>query len=187
MMEETALWEGLENNKEETFKTIYINFYPTLFRYGRKITYDDDLVRDAIQELFLSLYERKSAFNRQQPLRFFLLSALRNKLMDHLKRKANHSLTLFEDEVSTLAEDSIVDAMIFIEDEQQTEQQIKRAMAILSERQREALHLRYYEELSPQQRGLHRLSGLIKLASIVVASTLYLMILPMPIRWLKRL
>jgi RNA polymerase sigma factor (sigma-70 family) len=179
MTAEKNLWDGLEDKNMEIFKNIYDEFYPVLFRYGRRVASCDEIVCDSIQDLFLSLYERKSTFNKQKPLRFFLLSAFRNKIVDNLKCRTHCSVIGNEDSLVNFSEISIIEAETDAEEEQMRIQKMERIMETLSVRQQKALQLRYYEGLSPQQiaevmninyqstlnliqRGLQRMSILLK-------------------------
>ncbi len=194
---EINLWEGLTKKDEATFKAVYTIYYASLYRYGRKITHDDNLVKDGIQDLFLSLYNRETPFNQQQPLKFFLLTALRNKLMDSFKKNTKDVFTDSFDEAIAGPDDSSLDQIIQIETQNEASRKMKLAMSQLSERQREALHLRYFEELSPQQiadimqlnyqsvlnliqRGLYRLSTVIRIVAIVSTTFLHCFIIPIP-------
>ncbi|MEO6583305.1 MAG: sigma factor, partial [Ferruginibacter sp.] len=53
---DVALWEQFRNGDTESFVTIFKKYYSDLFNYGRKITTDDAIIEDCIQELFMDLW-----------------------------------------------------------------------------------------------------------------------------------
>jgi DNA-directed RNA polymerase specialized sigma24 family protein len=51
------IWESFKAGNKEAFAQLYNQYVQVLFRYGTKLCPFDDLVKDAIQEVFLDLYQ----------------------------------------------------------------------------------------------------------------------------------
>ena len=124
---------------KEGFEEIYLTQYPRLLVYGRTITKDDLLIEDTIQEVFLSLWQKKDTLLIQSSLESYFLVAFRNNLIRKLKiqRKTDNRLDFTECE-----------PLDFISAQ---EVRLKSLIQKLPPRQQEVLYLRYYNDYSYQE------------------------------------
>ncbi|NRB64758.1 MAG: sigma-70 family RNA polymerase sigma factor [Saprospiraceae bacterium] len=124
---------------KEGFEEIYLKHFPRLLVYGKTITRDELLIEDTIQEMFLSLWQKKDSLFIQSSLESYFLVAFRNNLIRKLKiqRKTNNTMDFTEQE-----------PLEFI-----TSQEVRLKFLIqkLPPRQREVLYLRYYNDYSYQE------------------------------------
>jgi RNA polymerase sigma factor (sigma-70 family) len=148
---ETDLWNAFKAGDEQAFEEIYRLYYNPLFRYGRAIIHNEGLVQDAIQEMFLNLHSYRKTLKPVDTILPYLLASLKNTLLKEEKFKARFdSLSADFDNIQNI-DMSIEDALIIRELSEQQIQVINQAIAILPPRQREAIHLKFYQELSNQQ------------------------------------
>lgn len=144
---EGELWKAFLLEDKEAFSTLYYQYSDILFSYGCRMVADRELVKDAIQDLFVKLYNNRSNLSETEHVRFYLLKALRNALILKLEKRPNLSIDadmnlLFQVELSVSDDDG--------DDEMFSEEQTKelsRAMNTLTSRQREAVYLRYINEV----------------------------------------
>ena len=54
------LWQNFLQGDKEALSGIFLNFHDDLFRYGFKLSGNENLVKDAIQDLFLKLWKNRS-------------------------------------------------------------------------------------------------------------------------------
>lgn len=192
-MLEIEIWTGLQNKNMKTFQFVYEKYYNDLYKYGIRIITDEELVKDTIHDLFVSLYNRKTDFNTLSiSIKPFLLSALKNKLYDSQKKVLFQEVLHVEAEV----EAPIVELIIREEEAHANQFKLEKALQTLSERQREAIHLRYYENYSIAQiasmmemnyqsvqnllqRGIKSLAQQISLLTIIGSSLLFVCFFPM--------
>ncbi|MEM1358762.1 MAG: sigma-70 family RNA polymerase sigma factor [Bacteroidota bacterium] len=135
------LWQRyLADGDSVVFRDLYDLTYDHLFRYGHRINRDAPAVRDALQEVYLAIWQRR---DRVPPVRdpwVFLLVSLRNRIIDEARRKriiaVEHSPTASPEE-----------ALLAVETEAMRNHWLGQQLDKLPERQREALHLRYHLEL----------------------------------------
>ncbi len=52
MTDDRKIWNDFKSSKDYALSHIYHHHIDLLFRYGRKFSRDEDLIKDAIQELF---------------------------------------------------------------------------------------------------------------------------------------
>ena len=55
----TLSWDKIQQGDEEAFRQLYEQYADLLYGYGMKIAGDDDLVTDAIQTLFVYIFEKR--------------------------------------------------------------------------------------------------------------------------------
>ena len=71
----------------ESFEKIYTDNYEAMFRVGRKIVYDSDVVSDIVQEVFIYFFDK---INRGEKVRYrktWLYRATYNKCIDYWRER----------------------------------------------------------------------------------------------------
>ena len=156
-----ALWlQRLQQNDEQALAAIMRKYYTSLYNYGSRFTNDEGLVKDAIQEVFISLWQRRENAATILSPRYYLLRAVKNKVLKSLHQHNNRWGTVqLEDEYDFLQEFSVEKLII---DKQMSEEQattLRKTMAQLSKRQHELIYLKFYQHLDHAQiAGLMNLS-----------------------------
>ncbi len=143
----TILWKNFQAGDKVAFAELYNLHVDGLYRYGTKLCPDDDLVKDAIHEVFLDLY-LKRANNKTDPdnLKFYLILALKRNLIRRIKR--NRKLA-DESEVTAAfhIEYSIENTIIENEEKAALNQRVKELLKNLTDKQKEVLYLRFNESV----------------------------------------
>jgi len=146
-IEDSALWSAFKHGNEKALISIFDRFAETLYNYGVKIHNEREGVKDAVQELFIELWRNRASLSDTDSIKFYLFKSLRYKLYRIKKSRVNtHFLRLSQtdDGVSPSHE-------FFMIAEQVSAEKRQRLMTMLDNltpRQREAVFLRYFEELS---------------------------------------
>ena len=78
------LWSDFKKGNNSAFEKIYQKYIDILFRYGSKITYDKNIVKDSIQQLFLELYSSRQNLDNPKNLEFYLLKALKRIIIHRI-------------------------------------------------------------------------------------------------------
>lgn len=141
------IWESFLEGDKEAFAHLYNLHVDALYRYGTRLCTDDNLVKDAIQEVFLDLYLKRHK-NKTDPdnLRWYLILALKRNLIKKLKR--NRKLVDEEEcELNFEPEYSIEKAIIKNEEEAELNRKVNVVLKNLPAKQKEALYLRYNESM----------------------------------------
>jgi len=144
------VWDEFRKGSKEALETIYEDNYASLYHYGLKFSKDNDLVKDLIHELFIELIDSGSRLSQTDNIRFYLLKALRNKLLRQLSLNLKFSNNLEELTEFNLI-DSIESQLIKKEVEEQLQNQIITAIKKLSVKQQEIIYLRFYCDISYQE------------------------------------
>lgn len=148
-----SLWASLRAGSEPAFAALYSRYFQFLFSYGRRITErEDEIVNDAIQDLFLDLWRTRHELGQAETVKFYLLRSLRRKI--HRKVKSNaHLGECIEniDEGLHPAEDSAETFITNNEDFHIQSERLALWLNRLPPRQNEALVLHYFHNMSYRQ------------------------------------
>ncbi len=150
MNNDQQLWRALKAGEKQALATIYQQEVDALFRYGCQITTDQGLVEDSIQDLFIELWKNRATLGDTDAIRQYLLVALRRKIIRQLKQGVNRAerhLKVLDTTAHAAAAD---EHLIGAEETERQQKTVSKALGLLSERQREILYLRYFEELDYQ-------------------------------------
>jgi RNA polymerase sigma factor (sigma-70 family) len=142
------LWEAFRGGEAAALAALFEAYYPALFNYGLKLTGDEELVKDCIQNLFQKLWRRRSSTGAVVIVKAYLFKSLRHHLGDGIKQQQRHQHTTLDDaeafEVTYSHEEFLIAQQV--DGEQQA--RLLGALNQLSKRQREALYLKFFDEFS---------------------------------------
>jgi RNA polymerase sigma factor (sigma-70 family) len=149
-LSDTEIWQAFKKGDLEAFEYIFNQYAHFLFNYGDRMCHQEALVEDAIQELFIEIWEKKANLGEVKSIKFYLIKSLQRKILRKLQKEP---LAVNEEEMinwnhQDLIEFSYENQLIEgqINDEQQAK--LQKALASLSENQRKVLFLKYYNQMS---------------------------------------
>lgn len=151
--DERMLWTRFLKGDNQVLSLIYLQYSNALFDYGCRFTVDKDLVKDCIQEVFCTLIRTRKNLSETDNIRLYLLKSLKRRIIRDLK-SASGKPQLFNDQdysFDLLWSDSLDDQLNELDEEKR--QLLSSAMQSLTDRQKEAIYLRFnrgleYEEIS---------------------------------------
>jgi len=148
ILSDRKLWDQFLSGDSNSFRLIYERSIQDLFAYGRSFCQDEEIVSDCIQDMFVEIYDTRSRLSSTDKILPYLLVVLKRTLFRKLReiQKGSH---LNFDQLPFLLE-------VGEEEEPENEETfelLKRALDELTERQREAIHLRYILGLSYDELG----------------------------------
>lgn len=148
--EAICLWNQYCKGDRKAYEQLIEVCYKPLFQYGTKFTRDHDLIKDSIQDLFLSIWKKSdNLISIKNPLSY-LFQSLRYILIGQVKKRFKLN-DISAEEFLPFETCSYESDWIEKETENVLNAHLKKAMHLLPERQREALYLRYYENLSYEE------------------------------------
>lgn len=145
------LWTEFSNGSETAFAHIYSRFFTLLFNYGIKIVSNRQLVNDCIQELFIDIWNSRFRLKEVEWLKTYLIKSVRRRILKELKRENNTSINTLDEDYNFQIELSHDVQLINQEDKSARTERLNRAIEHLTDRQREAVFLKFYERLSYEQ------------------------------------
>jgi RNA polymerase sigma factor (sigma-70 family) len=144
------LWQALKKGDNQAVALLMKKYYRDLLNYGRKISKDEALAEDCIQELFVELWQKRDKLSDVQAVKPYLFKSLRRRLV---KAHPSHPLTdidslpEYETEVSFSYEEFLIHEQSTLE----RKTKLIQALNSLTPRQREVIYLKFYEDLSYEQ------------------------------------
>ena len=151
IINDIQLWDRFRAGDRSAFHTIYLSEVKYLFNYGRKVFQDDIRTEDSIHDLFVELWERRDSIGTTDNIRKYLAVSMRRKMIANLKIEKKTSADLENENVSFDSELSIEQILIKQELSSEQSSKLKTAYQNLSHRQREILHMRYYQDIPYEQ------------------------------------
>jgi len=141
-------WSAFKKGDEKAFVVLHDLFFHALYEYALRMLQDPDLAYDAIQELFLKLWEKKSTLPDVQFVKAYLMRCLRCAILNKLR-----SLKLYELKIAARyhtpdMEFSPEEIRIKKESASFNTSQLTQMINTLPARQKEIIYLRFYEGLS---------------------------------------
>lgn len=132
----------------EAFSYFYTYFINDLYAYGISLGGDKDMVKDAVQDIFLKIHLSKKKFVSIEHLKFFLLKSLKNTLYNVFSSKrVTNTSPITEDILNFSITTTVLDKIIEKEDRLEILQKIESLLSKLTARQKEAIYLRFIQEL----------------------------------------
>src|SRR5436190_14738580 len=84
-----AIWmQQLQQNDEGALASLMEMYYDNLYNYATRFTKDDGLIKDCIQEVFISLWQRRETVGTILSPKYYFLRAIKNKVLKSLHKKS---------------------------------------------------------------------------------------------------
>ncbi|NEU70180.1 sigma-70 family RNA polymerase sigma factor [Spirosoma agri] len=142
------LWRLYREGDKQALGQLAERYYRALKHYGLKFMVDEAVVEDCIQELFLQLWQNRLQINETESVKHYLVKGLRNHILQHLRCQKRVAIDEIDWENSVAEREDAETLLIEQESFDVLTRNIQTQLAALPAREREALYLRYYENLS---------------------------------------
>lgn len=147
--QDRRVWMRLRKGDVHALEILFRNYYALLFDYGMKLAHEDELVKDAIQEVFLYIWETRRNLSVVDSVKAYLLVSLRRLVLNILRKQKRQRTANQEFTLERISDSfSLEDLIIFTEREAFEQQRLKSAFKNIPSRMREALYLKTYDGLT---------------------------------------
>ena len=126
------------------FKTSVLPVSKKLLRFATHFLKDEELARDAVQDVFLKLWQKRDTLHEVENIEAFAMRMTRNRCLDILR---NNKVVPIDEETDRRLKAETVDVHSKVE-LSETASQIARLIGKLPELQRNVMQLRDIEQLS---------------------------------------
>ncbi len=141
-----VIWTSLKNNDKKAFAVIYYRYFNILIQRGLHISGDRELVKDCIHDLFLEIWINKMNLTTPTSVKAYLVVSLQRKIVRKLRKLRSHQNEM--EMLPVVAVRSKEDQIINLQQIHDQKRIIVKAVNSLSRRQREAIQLKFYSDLS---------------------------------------
>ena len=87
-MEDAIKWSDITEGRECAYRLLYERFSDLLYGYGMKIVADEAMVVDAIQSLFMNIFEKRKRLAAPGSVAAYLCRSLKNILINEMNSVA---------------------------------------------------------------------------------------------------
>ena len=147
-MEDEKIWESFKSGNRAVFEQIFRAHIRILYKYGSRFTHDPALVEDCIQDLFLDLWHKRQSLGTTDSIKRYLLGSIRRRIIRKLQRKPSENSHIELENYDFHLELNAEDERIATESGLAQQKALKEAMTQLTQRQREVIYLKYFQEMS---------------------------------------
>jgi RNA polymerase sigma factor (sigma-70 family) len=145
---EAEVWTNLKAGDKNALGFFYTKYLKSLYNYGMKVSRDAGLVEDCIQDLFIGIWNSHSRLGDVTNVKSYLYKSLRTKIIYKLSLLSRTPLKDIDSFSFALSHTSHYITQRVNAD---VSDKIRQFIETLSPKQKEAIFLIYYEELSYEE------------------------------------
>lgn len=142
---EQEVWSNFLKGDQKEFEQLYNDYYEALSSYALRFHQDINFTEEAIQDLFVKLWQNREHLSKPKSVKHYLFKSLRNIIYN--------KLSVVRHEVYVGSDCDIVPFEFNVQQENPDHNRllVKKLMSELTDRQKEAVYLFYQEDLSHQE------------------------------------
>lgn len=146
------LWERVCMGDRDAFFDLYKALYYRLVNFGIRVCGNSDLSSQATDHVFTTIWEKRENLARVENVEAYLRTFLKRKLLRLLEREKKIHDALFKagDEGEWM-EMSYEEFIVKVQSDEIMRHKLKNALAKLTFRQKQLIHLKFFEAQSYEQ------------------------------------
>ena len=146
------LWISFKKGDSNSFEELFQLHYSLLISYGRKFTSDKYIIEESAQDLFVKLWNNRHTLGVPDAVRPYILKSYRSVIFRKLQRLTITAFDQLDETRYTFNlemghDQKVIDAEV----EEENRKKLEASINKLSSRQREAVYLRFYQDLSYEE------------------------------------
>lgn len=146
---EIWLWNEIRYNNEQALYQLYMQSYDHLFQYGLRVSPDMELVKSSINEVFTGLWLKRGRLVEVENVSGYVFIYFKRVLFRQLQKSKGYRWRAGDiNPDRELSEMPYEELLIAMEQDREIKQRVKFAIDQLTNRQKELIGLRFYEEMS---------------------------------------
>jgi RNA polymerase sigma factor (sigma-70 family) len=146
---DTNCWQGLKQDDPLALGYLYDNYIDKLFITAMFITSDREQARDALQEVFIEIWNYRKSINNVHNVQAYLTMVLKSILFK--KHHAAHHTVSIPTGAILSSEENVEESIVLADTENEKHSRLRNAVSTLSERQKLILELRFNQGLTYEQ------------------------------------
>jgi RNA polymerase sigma factor (sigma-70 family) len=151
ILDDSKLWNSLKEGNENAFSILFKRHYSHLVRYGNSFLPFPEKVQDCVQDVFTDIWIYRDKLSDKVVVKAYLLACVRKRITRSQERDRIFRLSSSIDTVEFLFDFSIEHDLISDETTATKVSHLNHLINDLPSRQKEALYLRYTQELTVDQ------------------------------------
>ncbi|MDR3714125.1 MAG: sigma-70 family RNA polymerase sigma factor [Puia sp.] len=147
---DSAQWTRLKQGDPQALGYFYDRYVDKLFSTATRMTSNRELAKDALQEVFIEIWNYRETLSDVSHIQSYLVKVLRNIVLKKIKKEGQTSYTLVPETLLS-SEQSVEEIIISSDIDREKKSRLSRALSNLTSRQKLILELRFNEGLSYEQ------------------------------------
>jgi RNA polymerase sigma-70 factor (family 1) len=140
-LNDTILTGKIRDGNEEAFREIYDRYHVQMFFIAKKYVKDKSLAEDAVQDIFVKLWEKRSRLDDTKPIRGFLFTMLRNHVLNMIRDRKKEIVSVAEVSMELMPKENLTEDDLIYKEYHEV---VKKGLDELSDRKREVFELKAY-------------------------------------------
>jgi len=150
--DDSVLWQALKRSDKAAYEILLKKYYPIVLNYGVRFYKDKEFVKDCVQDLFIEIWNRREYLADVVSVKSYLLQSIRKNIIRESSRlKWFREADKISDYHDFDVEFDIETYLISREVENELLQKLRFELDKLTKRQREAIFLRFNQDLSYEE------------------------------------
>ncbi|MEE9373567.1 MAG: sigma-70 family RNA polymerase sigma factor [Saprospiraceae bacterium] len=146
-MSDLEIWQNIKAGDRQSFSMAYDQNIDQLIRYGSRFTRDATLVEDCLHDLFVYIWQNREKLSDTDSIRNYLMVSLRRSIIRKVKEVSKSQGEINDHDNAFGTELSIEDILTKTEMDAEKATKMRIAFEKLSARQKEAIYLKYYNDM----------------------------------------
>ena len=146
-------WQKFIDGDNDALALIYERYFRKMCSYGIVIGFCEHLCKDAVQDVFCSIYDSRKKLGHVEDVEAYLLKCLKHRLFDIYKERKKINCVNCENLWIDL-EDDLIDTIINEENQLMINNEVERLLKKLKPRQREVVYCRFHHNLKFNEIGV---------------------------------
>ncbi|MCF2491607.1 RNA polymerase sigma factor [Dyadobacter sp. CY347] len=159
------IWQETLAGNLDAFGDLFDLLAKELISYAYKVSMDRALAKDAVQDVFIYIWQHRDSLAKEVDVRFYLYSAVKRATV--LQMRAFSLNEPISENSSENPDDSPEAIWVKDETESLRKQRVEKSLKSLSEREREVISLKYFSNLK-----IREIAVVLKIKEQTVANTL---------------
>ena len=147
---ESVYWIRLKAGDSAALGYLYERYIDKLFVVAMRLTDNRELAKDALQEVFIQLWQYRKTIGTVNHSQAYLIKILRTTLLKKLKRELPTANLVMADAMAS-GDSNREDILIRLDMDREQHTRLGQAMSCLSNRQLLVLKLHFYDGLSYEE------------------------------------
>ena len=137
------IWQRFQSGDREAYSLVFTRHYSSLYDYCLRISNDIPFTEDCLQDFFIYIIEKRQSLKALDSIEPYLFVSFRRFLFRRLKRLNGSTRSLSRTDILFENDDFELDGV-----RNEISIELRRKLNLLTWSQREAIYLRYYNNLS---------------------------------------
>lgn len=146
------VWKRFINGDENALLDLYSQHYLGLINYGRMIIDDRELVNDCFMDMLIQFWKKRETLKSVENVRSYLMTSFRRELLHKIEAEKKRDQKQVESQhLLEPYQISYEEYIIQVQTDKGIKEKISKALGQLTERQRELIRLKFFEDLDYEE------------------------------------